>query len=289
VLERSVELPDFVREERVLTAPGLAPVPFFLLLPKAKDGESSPSRRPGMLAIHGHGEFAHETVCGVDDTPAHRAEIDKFRYDYGRKLAERGYVVAAPCMTPFGRRLGTPQAKIKYDPCTKANMELQFFGKLLIAENLRDILWMLEYLSRHEAVDADRLGCAGLSLGGRMTMMAAAVEPRIRVAVMAGALNCLQERALKQSPAGCQLIPDLLEFGDVPEISALIAPRPCLWEVGATDQHIAADWVQPMLERQGRVYKALDAADRLQIDRWDGGHQWHGDAAYPFLAAALKK
>jgi hypothetical protein len=27
---------------------------------------------------------------------------------------------------------------------------------------------------------------------------------------------------------GCQRLPDLLAFGDVPEIASLIAPRPCL-------------------------------------------------------------
>src|SRR6201999_1589609 len=88
VLERRVELPAFVREERVLTAPGLAPVPFFLVLPKS----ATKSRSPAMLAIHGHGSFGHETVCGVDDTSEHQAEIDRFRYDYGRKLAEHGYI-----------------------------------------------------------------------------------------------------------------------------------------------------------------------------------------------------
>jgi dienelactone hydrolase len=283
VLERRVELPEFVREERVLTSPGLAPLPFFLLRPKVSEKPYGPA----MLAIHGHGTFGHETVCGVDDTPEHRAEIERFRYDYGRKLAEHGYIVAAPCLTPFGRRLGEVRKTVKYDPCTKANMELQYLGKLLIAENLRDILWTFEYLAHHEAVDADRIGAAGLSLGGRMTMMAAAVEPRIRVATMAGALNCLQERTLHGSIAGCQLIPGLFEYGDVPEISALIAPRHCLWECGAADPHVPADWIEPMLQRQGSVYSALGVADRLTTDRWEGGHQWHGDVAYPLLAKVL--
>ena len=60
----------------------------------------------------------------------------------------------------------------------------ELLGKLLMAENLRDILWSLDYLAGHETVDRERIGCVGLSLGGRMTMLAAAVEPRIRVAAM---------------------------------------------------------------------------------------------------------
>jgi len=50
-----------------------------------------------------------------------------------------------------------------------------------------------------------------------MTMLTTALEPRIRVAIIAGALNCFQERI------SSTLIADrkpfwLLEFGDVPEI-----------------------------------------------------------------------
>ena len=62
-------------------------------------------------------------------------------------------------------------------------------GKLLIAENLRDALWAFEFLARNPKVDPGRIGCVGLSYGGRMTMLTAALEKRIRVAVISGALN----------------------------------------------------------------------------------------------------
>lgn len=276
VLERRVELGDHVREERLLVADGVAPVPFYLLLPLKRSG-----RVPGMLAIHGHGRTGYDWVAGVDRTPEAREEIAAMG-DYGRMLAARGYVVAVPCLTPFGRRLGTLTVR-RGDACTLVNLQLQYLGRLLIAENLRDILWTLEYLIGHEAVDPERIGCAGLSLGGRMTTMTAAVEPRIRVAVISGAMNCLQERALHSAVSGCQLIPGLLEYGDIPEISGLIAPRPCVWEVGSKDALLPAEWTEQIRQRQGRVYAALDAADRVAIDRFEGGHQWHGTVAYQVL------
>ena len=282
VLERRVERADHVHEERVLTAAGLPPVPVHLLLPA---GEKK--RRPGMLAIHGHGQFAHDGVAGINDTAERRAEIERFRYNYGLKLVQRGYVVAAPCLTPFGRRLGEAKTTRRMDPCTEVALKLGFFGKLLMAENLRDILWTLEFLARQEAVDPQRIGCAGLSYGGRMTMLAAAVEPRIRVAVICGALNCFQERCESTGAAGCQWIPGLLEYGDVPEIGGLIAPRPCVWEIGSTDPHIPADWAEKAIDRLRRPYAALGAADQLHFDRFEGGHQWHGEVAYQVLEKAL--
>src|SRR5207302_5517393 len=107
---------------------------------------------------------------------------------------QRGHVVAVPCFTPFGRRLGNADDYGKQDACGITFIRLQLLGKVLMAENLRDALWSLELLARHERVDPKRLACVGLSYGGRMTMLTAALEPRIRVAVISGALNVMQDR-----------------------------------------------------------------------------------------------
>ena len=59
-----------------------------------------------VLALHGHGSFGHDAVVGRELTPGLEADVQRLHYDYGRQLVRRGYVVAAPCLIPFGRRLG---------------------------------------------------------------------------------------------------------------------------------------------------------------------------------------
>jgi dienelactone hydrolase len=165
---------------------------------------------------------------------------------------------------------------------------MQLLGRLLMGENLRDILWTLDFVAAHPGVDPHRIGCVGLSYGGRMTMLAAALDHRIKVAVIAGALNCLQERLATGGGAGCQVIPDLLTYGDVPEISSLIAPRPCLWQVGSRDKLLDPEWVQTALDRISRAYRAFGAEGQLRVDRFEGGHEWHGLTANPFLKEYLR-
>jgi dienelactone hydrolase len=286
VLVRIVTLDDHVREERLLTTAAIDPVPFHLLLPRDV-AQGTRDRRPAVLAIHGHGSSGNDLVVGRGDTPSFREEVAQLRYDYGLQLVRRGYVVAAPCLTPFGSRKPA-QGKVKGDACTTAYVGLQLLGKLLMAENLRDILWTLDFVAAHPAVDPRRIGCVGLSYGGRMTMLAAALDPRIRVAVIAGALNCLQERVANGHGAGCQVIPNLLTYGDVPEIGSLIAPRPCLWQVGSRDGLLDPEWVQAAVDRLLRVYQAYGAETQLRVDRFEGGHEWHGEVAYPFLDETLK-
>jgi hypothetical protein len=283
IIERTVDLPDHRREELVLFAEGHPPLPVHLLLPL--DRAKAP--RPGVLALHGHGKYGHDPVAGCDDKPGVDDAIKSCNYDYGRQLVRQGYVVAVPCLTPFGRRLGDPAAYGKQDACGITFIRMQALGKVLMAENLRDCLWAIELLARHKDVDANRLGCVGLSYGGRMAMLTAALEPRVRVAVVSGALNVMQERIAGRYGCGAQIIPGLLEYGDVPEIGGLIAPRPCVWEVGSRDKLISPKWADNALERLGRAYRALGAEKNLQVDRFDGGHEWSGRVAVPLLDKVL--
>jgi hypothetical protein len=84
------------------------------------------------------------------------------------------------------------------------------------------------------------------------------------------------------------VIPGLLKYGDVPEIASLIAPRPVLWEVGNHDALMVKDRIGPALDRMRRVYHALGADDKLDVDFFVGGHEWHGLKAYPLLESTLK-
>jgi dienelactone hydrolase len=282
-VERVVDLDDHRREELVLTAPGVAALPLYLLTPKGATG-----KRPGILALHGHGAFGADAVVGRELTEGIGPAIASANYDYGRQLVRRGYVVVAPGLLPFGRRLGATRAERNQDQCGTTFVRLQLLGKLLIAENVRDCLWALDYLARRPEVDADRLGCVGLSYGGRMTMLTAALEPRIKVAVISGALNCMQERISGRYGCGAQVIPGLLQYGDTPEIAALIAPRPCLWEVGLRDALAPAEWVQKALERMEPVYQALGAGSKLEVERFEGGHRWNGKRGVELLDDVLK-
>lgn len=284
-LIRVTDLEDHRLEELLLQAEGVPPLPLYLLLPRPKGSKL----RAGIVALHGHGAHGHHPVAGRDDLPGVADAIRNTNYDYGRQLVRRGYVVAVPCLTPFGDRLGQRESYGKQDWCADTFLRLQLLGKLLIAENLRDCLWAVEVLARHEEVDASRLGCVGLSYGGRMTMLTAALEPRIKVAVISGALNMMQERIRGPYSCGAQIIPGLLLVGDVPEVASLIAPRHCHWEVGSRDTLIHPKWADEALTRQRRVYQALEAENRLTVDRFEGGHVWHGAQVYPLLERVLGK
>lgn len=278
------ERDDHIRYDLLLSAKGHPTLPVYLLMPKGREN----IQRPAVLALHGHGNHGHHTVAGRDDLPGVDKAIASANYDYGRQLVRKGYVVAAPCFTPFGARLPDRDGFGKQDACAVTFVRLQLLGRVLMAENLRDALWSFEFLAKNEGVDADRIGCVGLSYGGRMTMLTAALEPRIKVAVVSGALNVMQERVQVKYSCGAQVIPGLLNYGDVPEIGGLIAPRPAVWEIGSQDSLIRQPWADESIALMRRSYKAAGVEKNLIIDRFEGSHRWNGKVAEKVLANMLK-
>ena len=91
---------------------------------------------------------------------------------YAQALAGAGYVTLAFDHRGFGASDGNPRQH--EDPAGKLN-------------DLRDAL---SWLAAHPAVDADRLGCVGLCLGGGYGLRFAAFDPRVRALItVAGGYN----------------------------------------------------------------------------------------------------
>ena len=282
-LESKTQLGDHTRYEFLLESAGVPSLPVYLLVPV---GLAPDQRVPGVVCVHGHGDYGHHPIVGRTDLEGVAQSIQGAHYDYGLQFARRGYVVAAPCLVPFGRR--ADRNKYGSDPCAVTLVRMQALGKLPLTENLRDIRWAIDLLQSRPEVHSDRIGCAGLSYGGRMTMMAAAMDPRIQVAAVSGALNLMQERMSGRYSCGAQVIPGLLKYGDYSEIGSLIAPRACVWEVGSRDGLVVAKWDDLFRERLRRVYAALGVAVRLHFDEFEGGHRWNGEVAYPLFHQVLR-
>ena len=162
-------------------------------------------RRPAILAAHGHGG-GKDDVCGIGHGEAERVDrIMALNYDYARQFALRGYVVIAPDWRAFGERRtgGTAPGK---DVCDLLQDKALLFGDNLLTLNVWDARCAVSYLQSRPEVDPERIGCAGLSYGGTMTLFATVVDERIKCAVVSGYLNRFESFALNKGHfCGAQL------------------------------------------------------------------------------------
>ena len=146
---------------------------------------------PAVVCIHGHG--GNRSIVYQDASP--------YR-GFARALAENGYVTIS---TDVG------QHKVYED------------GRTLMGERLWDVMRCVDYLATREEVDAGRIGCAGLSLGGEMAMWLGAMDTRIKVTVSSGFLTTVEN--MRQGHCPCWDFPGLAENFDFADVYSLIAPR----------------------------------------------------------------
>jgi cephalosporin-C deacetylase-like acetyl esterase len=247
-------------------------------------------RVPAVLCPHGHGQSGARYVAAYGDDPAVAEEVRGYNGDYGHRLAERGVIAFMPNMRGFGDRLSDKERQAKNrDTCNVNFMYQMLLGQCALTCQLRELQVALDIMTAMQQVDPDAIGCAGLSYGGRLTMYIAALDPRIKAAVVSGALNSMAERLESYASCGYQMLPGMLLHGDTPEVFGLIAPRALAIEAGNADHGCCP---QPMADelyaRIHRMFAAQGVDSQLALFKFDGGHIFDGERSIPWLLEQLR-
>ena len=106
-------------------------------------------------------------------------------------------------------------------------------NQTLIGERLWDLMRCVDYLAAMPEVDTNRVGCAGLSLGGEMAMWLGAMDQRIHATVSCGFLTCMDQ--MERNHCKCWKFPGLREVVDWPDVYSLVAPRPLQCQNGLAE------------------------------------------------------
>ncbi len=266
-----IDCGDYTRARVVFDVEETMSVPAYLLVPHARR-DAAPG--PAVLAIHGHGP-GKSYVCGIE--PGGPGD------DYAHVLASLGYVVLAPDLRGFGERSDwMPDGKYHCDwDLVCATMA----GVVPLERNLWDLGRALDVLSAHPLVDPGRIAAAGLSFGGTCTLFLAALDERVRVAVISGYLASWRAaHTVPWNMCGSQIMPGQLGAIEHLDIAALIAPRPLLVESGDEDPIFPAAAARETVAALRPIYERLGAApDALVHDVFEGDHRWYGTTVPAFL------
>jgi dienelactone hydrolase len=202
---------------------------------------------PAMLCLHGHGGTAEAVF---DPKGIYRGMADRF--------ARGGYVVLAP----------------------------SFPHQKYAANVLWDLFRSVDILASRPEVDKERIGVAGLSMGGEWTMWIAACDPRLKTAVVSGWM-CTTEGVFSVPNCVCWQLPGLVELMDACEIHLAIAPRPVVFESAELDGCFPIRFTREGFRRIRAGYKVFGDEGAVVQDIWRAGHEWHGAVAYPTVDKVL--
>jgi dienelactone hydrolase len=281
------------------TTPDLR-VPAYVLIPK-----NAKLPAPGIVALHDHGGFY---VWGKEKLIAMEGEhpaLPPFRQRYyggkstALELVRQGYVVIVIDMFYWGERrliLDDDPPAFRDRPLSMTDEEIQAFNRRssqneqLVARSfmtagmtwagvpLWDDIRTVDYLASRPEVDANRIGCVGLSVGGYRSFLLAALHERIKAAVAVGWMTSYASQ-IKQhvsSTIGFTFhIVGLYRYLDLPDLAALIAPRSVMVINGTKDRLFNLDGVKAAFAKIERCYEKAGVRDRQRCLTYDGPHEFN--------------
>lgn len=237
---------------------------------------SNPSaqKSPAILVMHGHLSSAKDMVWGSGHP---------WVWPVARNLAEHGFVVLVPEIR-FETR--------DFHEETRQAFQLLLSGHTLMGERVLDAIRSIGFLSGHPAVDPNRIGCLGWSMGGSIALYAAAIDPRIRAIYVSGAASALRAHLLPDAPLQSpdNYVPFLLsDFGDKDVLIRMIHPRPIFIEHGETDPIETPAGVRETLLGVKALYESPASRDLLKIHIHRREHALDGSQARAWFHQWIKE
>jgi Dienelactone hydrolase family len=225
----------------------------YLLLP---DPAKFSGARPGIVAMHSTTNKTIDEIAGVDGRESRQL---------GLGLAQRGFVVICPRCFLWQDVATLAEAVDKFrqrHPDTRGMHKMLYDAKRAV-----------DILVAQSAVDPNRIGAVGHSLGAKETLYLAAFDDRIRAAVASEGGLALQST---NWDAPWYLGPQVREASferNHHELLALMAPR-ALLILGGESGSGAADGERswPLIEAALPVYRLHNEAPRLGLLNHRQGH-----------------
>ena len=238
---------------------------FYRLVPKA----APPGPLRTIVCFMGHGK-----VRQILD------ERDSYQHACAAQLAERGYLVFA--MENVGME---PTRDIHHELDRILRLDGYGWYSLLFAHELM----LLDHVFSDRRVDQRRVGVTGVSTGGLLALVAAAMEPRVAAASVQGIFGSMRVSFIRdrRQHCGCGAIPGLLPQFDLPELAMMVAPRPLHISNAARDGFRPSEALR-CLERISPLYRRAGGA-APEFTQPPGGHEFAVEPAFDFFTRTLGK
>ncbi len=273
-----------------------------LLKPRGSVG-----RLPAILGLHDHGGnkyFGHEKITRA--SPSQHPLMTKHQDHYyggvpwANEIAKRGYVVMVHDTYTFASRRVrmadvAPAARRGVEPVDDdSEQSIVAYNKWagehehLTAKSLfcAGTTWpgvftaedqrALDYLCQRPDVDAERVGCAGLSGGGLRTTYLGGLDHRIRCACCVGMMTTWRDYLLHKCHTHTWMIyiPGIPLDLDYPEILGLRVPLPTLVLNNEQDSLFTMPEMQRADQIMAEVYRKGDAVNNYQCSFYPGPHKF---------------
>ena len=288
--------------------------------------ENVGGKLPGFLGLHDHGGFKYygkEKITSPKNPPAIMKDYQDMYYGgrgWASELAKRGYVVFVPDAFLWGsRKIMTEDLSEKYtskwreglsQPVDSEAHILAYNEYAAFAEHditktfteagltwpgvtVYDDMRAVDFLLTQPDVDADNIGCAGLSGGGNRTVYMAAMDERIKCTCCCGFMSTASEFALYKvfTHTWMMYIPGLTALMDFPDLYSMHGKKPTMVMYTTEDELFTTKGQEDSDARLGAIFAKMGAPEMYKGLFFPGPHKMDvqmQEAAFEFFDTWLK-
>jgi dienelactone hydrolase len=287
--------------------------------------EKSEGKLPGILGLHDHGGYKYygkEKITAPKNAPAVMKDFQNHYYEgraWASELALKGYAVFVPDVFLWGSRKieieDVPEWYAKYDGLDaevdspkhieaynrfagekESDIAKAFFtaGITWPGVMLYDDMRALDFLTSLADVDADNIGCGGLSGGGLRTVFLAGMDDRVKASVCAGFMSTSSEFALYKvyTHTWMYYLPGLTALMDFTDLYSLRGKKPTMVLYDEEDQLFTPKGQEDAHKRFLEIYTKMGNAELYDGQFFPGPHKFDiemQEIAFKFYDKWLKK
>jgi dienelactone hydrolase len=293
---------DYLREKVYFNTTPDIRVPSYVLIPKKAQYPA-----PAIVALHDHGGFyfwGKEKIVEIEDTHPVLAEFKRNYYagsSIASVLARQGYVVITIDMFYWGER----RMLLDDDPVDwrerpkdipperiaafnqRASQSEQLVARTIYSAGFTwagvmfwDDIRTVDYLITRPEVDKKRIGCVGLSVGGLRSCHLAALDDRIKAAVVVGWMTSFPAQLhhhIRNTIGFTKLVPGLYRYLDYPDVASLAMPAALLVINGSKDALFDREGVQHAFDKLHACYQKAGISQKLRTRLYDTPHEFNAE------------
>ena len=175
--------------------------------------------------------------------------------DFALQAVRQGYAALALEQRCFGERADRRPKNLRHyiGTCQHASLTALLLGRTMAGERVWDVRRAIDALAEFPEVDMTRIACMGNWGGGLISYYAACVDKRIKMVMPSCSICTYRDSIGSIDHCADNYLPGALQWFDMPDLAALIAPRPLLIVAGKSDGTRSA----PSVRRTGGCGKCI--------------------------------
>ncbi|MDB5325223.1 MAG: hypothetical protein JWM57_792 [Phycisphaerales bacterium] len=238
------------------------------------------------ICLQGHGSGIYTSLGLADDeqTPV----ADTHNLFFAEHCLKRN--IAALCVEQrsFGLRRELVQKRRSDRSCREAVVRGLTIGRVLNGERVFDVMRAIDWLEQRKGVELTRLGILGHSSGGMTAMYAAALDERLKLAMLSCSVARFADSIITIGHCECNAVPGIYTQLEMADILAAIAPRPLVIVNGREDPIFPLASARKVFGTVRRAYTAAGVKADVRLIEGDGGHRYFEDAGWAAMLPLIR-